>query len=152
MHKLVNCFNCLYKKLIIKLYKWLVITYTHNINNINMGSFLSTLFPQYFETKKMKILMLGLDGAGKSAILNKLHLGETVTTVPTIGFNVETITYKNISFIVWDVGGQEKIRPLWRHYYADTDALIFVIDSNDIDRIPIAKNELMLTMNDPRSH
>ena len=47
----------------------------------------------------------------------KLKLGEVVTTIPTIGFNVETVEYKNISFTVWDVGGQDKIRPLWRHYY-----------------------------------
>jgi small GTP-binding protein len=58
-----------------------------------------------------------------------------VTTIPTIGFNVETVEYKNISFTVWDVGGQDKIRPLWRHYYQNTQGLIFVVDSNDSDRI-----------------
>lgn len=61
--------------------------------------------------------MVGLDAAGKTTILYKLKLGEVVTTIPTIGFNVETVEYKNISFTVWDVGGQDKIRPLWRHYY-----------------------------------
>jgi ADP-ribosylation factor protein 1 len=61
------------------------------------------------------ILMVGLDAAGKTTILYKLKLGEIVTTIPTIGFNVETVEYKNISFTVWDVGGQDKIRPLWRH-------------------------------------
>jgi len=64
-----------------------------------------------------------------------LKLGEIVTTIPTIGFNVETVEYKNISFTVWDVGGQDKIRPLWRHYYRDTDSVIFVVDSNDQERI-----------------
>lgn len=58
-----------------------------------------------------------------------------VTTIPTIGFNVETVEYKNISFTVWDVGGQDKIRPLWRHYYQNTQGLIFVVDSNDRDRV-----------------
>ena len=77
--------------------------------------------------------MVGLDAAGKTTILYKLKLGEIVTTIPTIGkylvcprtrlliehagFNVETVEYKNISFTVWDVGGQDKIRPLWRHYF-----------------------------------
>merc|ERR1712226_1037887 len=65
----------------------------------------------------MRILMVGLDAAGKTTILYKLKLGEVVTTIPTIGFNVETVEYKNLSFTVWDVGGQDKIRPLWRHYY-----------------------------------
>ena len=54
--------------------------------------------------------MVGLDAAGKTTILYKLKLGEVVTTIPTIGFNVETVEYKNISFTVWDVGGQDKVR------------------------------------------
>ncbi|KAE8689340.1 ADP-ribosylation factor 1 [Hibiscus syriacus] len=72
----------------------------------------------------MRILMVGLDAAGKTTILYKLKLGEIVTTIPTIGFNVETVEYKNISFTVWDVGGQDKIRPLWRHYFQNTQGLI----------------------------
>lgn len=79
--------------------------------------------------------MVGLDAAGKTTILYKLKLGEVVTTIPTIGFNVETVEYKNISFTVWDVGGQDKIRPLWRHYYQNTQGIIFVVDSNDKERI-----------------
>ena len=58
-----------------------------------------------------------------------------MTTIPTIGFNVETIEYKNFSLTVWDVGSKDKIRPLWRHYYPGSDAVIFVVDSNDRERI-----------------
>merc|ERR1711923_135162 len=74
-------------------------------------------------------------------------LGEVVTTIPTIGFNVETVEYKNLSFTVWDVGGQDKIRPSWRYYYQGTHGLIYVVDSNDRDRIEDAREELtkMLT-------
>jgi len=86
--------------------------------------------------------MVGLDAAGKTTILYKLKLGEVVTTIPTIGFNVETVEYKNISFTVWDVGGQDKIRPLWRHYFQNTQGLIFVVDSNDRERIQEAADEL----------
>merc|ERR1712194_198370 len=68
-------------------------------------------------------------------ILYKLKLGEVQATIPTIGFNVETVTYKSISFTVWDVGGQDKIRPLWKHYYHNTQGIIFVVDSNDSERI-----------------
>jgi|EP00945_MAST-04E_sp_MAST-4E-sp1_P007330 ADP-ribosylation factor 1/2 len=89
-----------------------------------------------------RMLMVGLDAAGKTTILYKLKLGEVVTTIPTIGFNVETVEYKNIKFTVWDVGGQDKIRPLWRHYYENTEGVIFVVDSNDRDRIGAAKAEL----------
>jgi ADP-ribosylation factor protein 6 len=54
----------------------------------------------------------------RAAILYKLKLDQDVTTIPTVGFNVETVTYKNTKFNVWDVGGQDKIRPLWRHYFS----------------------------------
>merc|ERR1712107_898652 len=70
-------------------------------------------------------------------------------TIPTIGFNVETISYKNVDFTVWDVGGQNKIRPLWRHYYIGTDALIWVVDASDKDRIQEAKEELHSVVRDP---
>lgn len=73
-----------------------------------------------FGSKEMRLLMLGLDAAGKTTILYKLKLGQDVTTIPTVGFNVETVTYKNVKFNVWDVGGQDKIRPLWRHYFSGT--------------------------------
>merc|ERR1712079_666428 len=76
-----------------------------------------------------------MGAAGKTTILYKMKLGEIVTTIPTIGFNVETVDYKNFSMTIWDVGGQDKIRPLWRHYYQNTMAIIFVVDSNDRERI-----------------
>ncbi|XP_076000952.1 ADP-ribosylation factor 1 [Genypterus blacodes] len=105
-----------------------------------MGNFLALFFKL---RKEMRILMVGLDAAGKTTILYKLKLGEIVTTIPTIGFNVETVEYKNISFTVWDVGGQDKIRPLWRHYFQNTQGLIFVVDSNDRERVNEAREELM---------
>ncbi|KAL3968100.1 U6 snRNA-associated Sm-like protein LSm2 [Sarotherodon galilaeus] len=100
-----------------------------------MGNVFASLFKGLFGKKEMRILMVGLDAAGKTTILYKLKLGEIVTTIPTIGFNVETVEYKNISFTVWDVGGQDKIRPLWRHYFQNTQGLIFVVDSNDRERV-----------------
>lgn len=107
-----------------------------------MGLTISGLFNRLFGKKQMRILMVGLDAAGKTTILYKLKLGEIVTTIPTIGFNVETVEYKNISFTVWDVGGQDKIRPLWRHYFQNTQGLIFVVDSNDRERAQEAADEL----------
>ena len=78
--------------------------------------------------------MLGLDNSGKTSILYRLKLGKPKKTIPTIGFNVETLEYKNIAFTVWDVGGQEKLRALWRHYYANTQARI-----SSMQRRPSAK-------------
>ena len=107
-----------------------------------MGLNFSKIFARLVSKKEMRILMVGLDAAGKTTILYKFKLGEIVTTIPTIGFNVETVEYKNISFTVWDVGGQDKIRPLWRHYFNNTQGLIFVVDSNDRDRVGEARDEL----------
>ena len=128
-----------------------------------MWNWLSLLMKQ----KEMRILMVGLDAAGKTTILYKLKLGEVVTTIPTIGmplfpkqldqgadgllckgFNVETVEYRNIQFTVWDVGGQDKIRPLWRHYFQNTQGIIFVVDSNDRDRVPEAREELQRMLNE----
>merc|ERR1711965_992634 len=95
------------------------------------GLAFTKLWQRMLGKREMRILMVGLDAAGKTTILYKLKLGEVVTTIPTIGFNVEAVTYKNITFTVWDVGGQDKIRPLWRHYYEDAQGVIFVVDSND---------------------
>ncbi|KAG9260204.1 ADP-ribosylation factor 4-like [Astyanax mexicanus] len=107
-----------------------------------MGNFITSLLSRLIEKKQMRLLMVGLDAAGKTTILYKLKLGEVVTTIPTLGFNVETVEYKNISFTVWDVGGQDIIRRLWRHYYHNTSGLIFVLDSNDPERIEQASTEL----------
>lgn len=113
-----------------------------------MGLSISKLFEYMVGKKEMRILMVGLDAAGKTTILYKLKLGEIVTTIPTIGFNVETVDYKNISFTVWDVGGQDKIRPLWRHYFQNTQGIIFVVDSNDRERISEARDELQRMINE----
>ncbi|KAM6979785.1 ADP-ribosylation factor 4-like [Aplochiton taeniatus] len=113
-----------------------------------MGVIVSKLFSSFFAKKDIRIMMVGLDAAGKTTILYKLKLGEVVTTIPTIGFNVETVEYKNISFTVWDVGGQTVIRPLWKHYYTNTQAIIFVVDSNDRERIKEAAEELQSLLED----
>jgi len=107
-----------------------------------MGLAFTKVWQRIIGTTEMRILMLGLDAAGKTTILYKLKLGQVVTTVPTVGFNVETVEYKNINFNVWDVGGQDKIRKLWRYYYQNTNGLIFVVDSSDRDRIQDAREEL----------
>ena len=138
-----------------------------------MGIVMSRLFESLFGSKEVRILILGLDNAGKTTILYRLQneSDEAVQTIPTIGFNVETLQYKNIKvrltlsmlagqsgvddwrvthtcisrcfqFQVWDLGGQTSIRPYWRCYYPNTDAIIFVVDSADIERMPVARGEL----------
>uniref|UniRef100_A0A0E0A459 ADP-ribosylation factor n=1 Tax=Oryza glumipatula TaxID=40148 RepID=A0A0E0A459_9ORYZ len=113
-----------------------------------MGQSLRKLFDG-FCTKEMKVLMLGLDAAGKTTILYRLHIGEVLSSIPTIGFNVEKVEYKNVAFTVWDVGGQDKLRPLWRQYFSNADALIYVVDSMDRERIGVAKEEFQAIIRDP---
>ena len=107
-----------------------------------MGVIFAKVFSKWFKNKDVRILMLGLDAAGKTTVLYKLKLGEHVTTVPTIGFNAETLEYRGFNMNVWDIGGQDKIRDLWRYYFHNTDGLIFVVDSNDSSRIDEARNVL----------
>ncbi|CAL8353981.1 ADP-ribosylation factor 4 [Gadus morhua] len=107
-----------------------------------MGGLVSHFLARFVTMKPVRILMVGLDGAGKTTVLYKLKLGEVVSTIPTIGFNVETVDYKNVSFTVWDVGGQNIVRTLWRHYFTNTQGLIYVVDSNDPERMKEAATEL----------
>lgn len=107
-----------------------------------MGFFFSKIWTKLLGQKEVRLLMLGLDAAGKTTILYQLKMGETLKTIPTIGFNVEVLDYKGLHFTVWDVGGQDKLIALWKHYFAHTDGLIFVVDSCDKERIDKAEREL----------
>jgi ADP-ribosylation factor protein 1 len=93
--------------------------------------------------KETGILILGLDNAGKTAVLYALQLGEALEyTVPTIGFNVETVTVGNMNIKMWDIGGQTKLRELWPHYFEQANGVVFVVDSNDIDRMDLVRDEI----------
>ncbi|KAL6941683.1 Arf GTPase arl1 [Hanseniaspora vineae] len=112
-----------------------------------MGNYFSSMFDRLWGINKdVRILILGLDGAGKTTILYRLQVGEVISTKPTIGFNVETLTYKNLKLNVWDLGGQTSIRPYWRCYYSNTAAVIFVVDSTDKDRMNTASKELHMML------
>eukprot|EP01132_Coremiostelium_polycephalum_P007463 gene7463-9170_t len=95
-----------------------------------------------FKNKNLKILMLGLDGAGKTTLLYKLLLNEVVSTIATLGYNVETIQHKNLTLTLWDLAGEERIRSLWKPFFNKCSAIIFVVDSSDRLRIQEAATEL----------
>ena len=109
-----------------------------------MGFIFSKIFAKLFGKKEVRLLILGLDNAGKTTVLFQMQFGESKVTVPTLGFNVETVKYENITFQMWDLGGQSELRPYWRCYYPKTNAIVFVIDSTDKDRLNIVKQELFL--------
>ena len=90
-----------------------------------------------------RILFLGLDAVGKTTMLYKLKLNKTVSTIPTVGFNVETVQLtKDVSFIIWDVGGGAKIYPLWRHYFTGAQGVVYIVDASDSSRFSEAKHWL----------
>ena len=109
--------------------------------------------PGVAATKKRRIVMVGLDGAGKTSVLYRLKLGKgaAVTTVPTVGFNVEMVAHhgSNTEFDIWDVGGSKDKRSLWHQFYENTDGIVFVVDDAPA-RIVEARQvlERVLTAND----
>ena len=147
----------------------------------NLWSQLSDSMTTWFADAPARIILIGLDAAGKTTLVYKLKLNETVTTIPTdktkskienceavqkkfkyqtaqagqpnqlflfrfpmIGFNVETVTpVKGLTMTVWDLGGQEKIRSLWRYYVTNVDAVIWMVDSNDSERFGESRENLM---------
>ncbi|KAG6039302.1 ADP-ribosylation factor-like protein 2 [Claviceps citrina] len=103
---------------------------------------LSILRKARLKDKEMRILMLGLDNAGKTTIVKKI-MGEDVHTVsPTLGFIIKTIDYDGYKLNIWDVGGQKTLRSYWRNYFEKTDALIWVVDATDRLRIEDCREEL----------
>uniref|UniRef100_A0A7S0YB38 ADP-ribosylation factor-like protein 3 n=1 Tax=Polytomella parva TaxID=51329 RepID=A0A7S0YB38_9CHLO len=89
-----------------------------------------------------RILVLGLDNAGKTTILKSLSDEDITTITPTKGFNIKSLTRDGFNLKIWDIGGQKSIRPYWRNYFDQTDALIYVIDSSDRKRLEESEFEL----------
>ena len=111
-----------------------------------MGGFTSTarkFWQKPWSQGAVRTKFIGLDGAGKTTILYQLKQGKVVNTIPTKGFNLETIEYGNVRYQIWDVGINSQTRPLLRHYYAQTIAVVFVIDCHDKDRYREAVDELL---------
>ncbi|XP_044536470.1 ADP-ribosylation factor-like protein 2 isoform X2 [Gracilinanus agilis] len=92
--------------------------------------------------RELRLLMLGLDNAGKTTILKKFN-GEDIDTIsPTLGFNIKTLEHRGFKLNIWDVGGQKSLRSYWRNYFESTDGLIWVVDSADQQRMQDCRREL----------
>ncbi len=97
-----------------------------------MGFIFSKILDFFSRSRNnFKIIILGIQNAGKTTILYRLSIGQLVKTTPTIGSNVEEISYNNVKLQAWDLGGQESIRSIWNVYFVNTDAIIYVIDTHD---------------------
>lgn len=116
-----------------------------------MGNLLEVVSRLRKSTEPQRIVMLGLDAAGKSTILYNIDLSDHKTVKPTIGFNVEEvkIPHTKVSFVVWDLGGQESLRAIWKQYLQDIAGLVFVVDSADVNRMDEARSCLHSLVRDP---
>ena len=107
-----------------------------------MGFILSKIIEFFTKSRNnFKIIILGMQNAGKTTILYRLSLGQFVKTTPTIGSNLEELTYNNVKFQAWDLGGQESTRSVWDVYYMNTDAVVYVIDSQDDEYFEESKSQ-----------
>merc|ERR1712216_601868 len=91
---------------------------------------------------EVRVLMLGLDNAGKTSILKRMSDEDITHIMPTQGFNIKSLLKDGFKLNVWDIGGQKTIRPYWKNYFENTDALIYVVDSADRRRLEEAAAEL----------
>ncbi|CDW85096.1 adp-ribosylation factor [Stylonychia lemnae] len=108
-----------------------------------MGNWFTNVWDRLFnEKREFKLVIIGLDAAGKTTILNKMRFDEYINSAPTIGVNTEDIQVKNINIKVFDLAGQEKMRNVWKYYYSSIEGIIFVLDSGDTQRIMEAKDEI----------
>ena len=115
-----------------------------------MGFILSKILEFFTKSRNnFKIIILGMQNAGKTTILYRLSLGQLVKTTPTIGSNVEELTYNNVKFQAWDLGGQESTRSVWDVYYMNTDAIVYVIDSIDDEYYEESKIQFHKMLNNP---
>ena len=115
-----------------------------------MGFILSKIIEFFTKSRNnFKIIILGMQNAGKTTILYRLSLGQLVKTTPTIGSNVEELTYNNVKFQAWDLGGQESTRSVWDVYYMNTDAVVYVIDSQDEEYHEESKIQFHKLINHP---
>jgi ADP-ribosylation factor-like protein 2 len=100
--------------------------------------------------KEMRLLMLGLDNAGKTTIVKKFCNRDTSTISPTLGFEITALQFQGYTINLWDVGGQQSLRSYWRNYFESTDGLIWVVDSNDVGRLLDCKRELHALLQEER--
>lgn len=113
---------------------------------LTMGLLFTRLW-SLFTNEEHKVIIVGLDNAGKTTILYQFLMNEVVHTSPTIGSNVEEVIWKNIHFLMWDIGGQETLRSAWNTYYSNAQFVILVVDSTDRERLSITKEELCKMLN-----
>lgn len=121
------------------------------------------------EEREIRILVLGLDNAGKTTIVRRLCDRPIDEIEPTLGFSIQTLDYdlanddddnddsdnnsdnnNSYKLHLWDIGGQSTIRAYWRNYFEKTDGIVWVVDSGDRHRLELVRTELSKVLQQER--
>ena len=130
--------------------KFHIFVFNGTIIIITMGGSASSLMQSNLPNIQARVLMIGLDNVGKTSLRYQMTLGEFVTTPPTLANPMDFLSYNGVDLTLWDVGGQVEARQLWQHYFENSDALIFVVDSQDRARMGEVRNVLESVLEDNR--
>merc|ERR1712159_413633 len=120
-----------------------------------MGGLLEFSMGIFSSKTKVKVVVIGLDNAGKTTILQQLseeHKGNLQEVTPTVGFTTERFEHGDCEFEAIDMSGQSRYRTLWEHYYEDASGIIFVIDSSDDFRMKVVSDEIGLMLSHAGTH
>ena len=112
-----------------------------------MGAIFTKLLDAFYN-KKLEVVLVGLENSGKTTLLNVLAAGSPVETCPTIGLNVKLVRKGGVQMKCWDIGGQAQYRSEWGRYTRGCDVIIYVVDANALDSIPLARKELHRLLED----
>ncbi|CAJ0602531.1 unnamed protein product [Cylicocyclus nassatus] len=101
-------------------------------------------FRSLFWKEEMELTLVGLQNSGKTTFVNVIASGQfTEDMIPTVGFNMRKITKGNVTIKLWDIGGQPRFRSMWERYCRGVNAIVFMVDAADEDKLEASRNELM---------
>ncbi|ESO02484.1 hypothetical protein HELRODRAFT_155828 [Helobdella robusta] len=108
-------------------------------------------FKNVFWKEEMELALVGLQNSGKTTFVNVIAAGEfSEDMIPTVGFNMRTVTKGNVTIKIWDIGGQPRFRSMWERYCRGVNAIVYMVDASDLDRIEASKNELHNLLTKPQ--
>jgi len=101
-------------------------------------------FRSLFWKEEIELTLVGLQSSGKTTFVNVIASGQFTEegSIPTVGFNMRKITKGNVTIKLWDIGGQPRFRSMWERYCRGVNAIVFMVDAADEEKLDAARNEL----------